>query len=120
MQRQKDLHQHQLRVQTFQRNDEPCPDYQNEGGEYVLKGSEADIFVTYASFHEDGTPWLCNREKYVDIALAEGKQIQKMTFDEFLSMLGMTNEELESLPLPPIDCLFREGVVIKDKKMKCK
>lgn len=107
-------------MQTFQINDEPCPDYQNEGGEYVLKGSEADIFVTYASFHEDGTPWLCNREKYVDIALAEGKQIQKMTFDEFLSMLGMTNEELESLPLPPIDCLFREGAVIKDKKMKCK
>ncbi len=92
----------------------------NEGGEYVLKGSEADIFVTYASFHEDGTPWLCNREKYVDIALAEGKQIQKMTFDEFLSMLEMTNEELESLPLPPIDCLFREGAVIKDKKMKRK
>lgn len=92
----------------------------NEGGEYVLKGSEADIFVTYTSFHEDGTPWLCNREKYVNIALAEGKQIQKMTFDEFLSMLGMTNEELESLPLPPIDCLFREGAVIKDKKMKRK
>ena len=92
----------------------------NEGGEYVLKGSEADIFVTYASFHDDGTPWLCNREKYVDIALAEGKQIQKMTFDEFLSMLGMTNEELESLPLPPIDCIFREDAIIKDKKFKRK
>lgn len=88
----------------------------NEGGEYVLNGREIDIFVTYASFHEDGTPCLCNREKYVDIALAEGKQIQKMTFDEFLSMLGITNEELESLPLPPIDCLFREGAIIKDNK----
>ena len=92
----------------------------NEGGEYVLKGSEADIFVTYASYHEDGTPWLCNREKYVDIALKEGKQIQKMTFNQFLSMIGITNEELEHLPLPPIDCLFKEGAVIKDKKTRLK
>mgnify|MGYP007002348390 CR=1 FL=1 len=30
----------------------------------------------------------------------------------------MTNEELESLPLPLIECLFREDAVIKDKKSK--
>lgn len=92
----------------------------NEGGEYILKGSEADIFVTYESFHEDGMPWTCNREKYVDIALSEGKQIKKVTFDEFLAMLGMTNDELESLPLPPINCIFREDAIIKDKKFKRK
>ena len=85
-----------------------------------MKGSEADIFVTYESFHEDGTPWTCNREKYVDIALSEGKQIKKVTFDEFLAMLGMTNDELESLPLPPMDCIFREDAIIKDKKFKRK
>lgn len=90
----------------------------NEGGEYVLKGSESDIFVTYASFHDDGTPWLCNREKYVDIAISEGKNIKKISFDEFLNMLGMTNEELESLPLPPIDCLLREDAIIKDRKLR--
>ena len=92
----------------------------NEGGEYILKGSEGDIFVTYASFHEDGTPWVCNREKYVDIALSEGKTIQKISFDDFLRILGMTNEELEALPLPSIDCLFREDAIIKDKKSKYK
>ena len=92
----------------------------NEGGEYVLKGSEADIFVTYESFHEDGTLWTCNREKCVDIALFEGKQIKKISFDEFLDMLGMTNEELENLPIPPIDCIFREDAIIKDQKFKRK
>ena len=90
----------------------------NEGGEYVLKGSEADIFVTYASYHDDGSPWLCNREKYVDIAISEGKNIKKITFDEFLTLLGMTNEQLENLPLPSIDCLLRKDAIIKDKKSR--
>ena len=30
----------------------------------------------------------------------------------------MTNDELEKLPLPPIDCIFREDAIIKDKKFK--
>ena len=64
----------------------------NKGGEYVLKRSEADIFVTYTSYHENGTPWLCNREKYVDIAISEGKNIKKVTFDEFPVLVGMTDE----------------------------
>ena len=92
----------------------------NEGGEYVLKGSEADIFVTYVSYLEDGTPRVYNKEKYVDIALSEGKKIKKISFDDFLKMLGMTNEELEDLPLPSIECLFREDAIIKDKKSKFK
>lgn len=90
----------------------------NEGGEYVLKGSEADIFVTFASYHEDGTPWVCNREKYVDIAISEGKQVQKLSFEEFLSMLGITNEELENMPLPSIECIFKKDAITKDKKFK--
>lgn len=92
----------------------------NEGGEYILKASEADIFVTYPRFYEDGTPCNCNREKYVDIALTEGKKIQKMTFNEFLSVIGVTNEELEGLPLPPLDCLTREDAIIKNKKFSRK
>ena len=90
----------------------------NEGGKYVLKGSESDIFVYFHTFREDGTPWLCNREKYVDIAIGEGKQIKKISFDEFLNLLGITNEQLEAMPLPPIDCLFRKDAVIKDKKIR--
>ena len=88
----------------------------NEGGEYILKGSECDIYVYYHSFREDGTPWLCNREKYVDLAISKGKAIKKISFDEFLDALGMTNEQLETMPLPPIDCLFRKNAVITDKK----
>ena len=92
----------------------------NEGGEYVLKGSECDLFIYFHSLREDGTTWNCNREKYVDIAISEDKQIRKISFDEFLSILGMTNEQLESMPLPPIDCLFRKDAVITDKKRKIK
>ena len=88
----------------------------NEGGKYVSKGDEADIFVTYESFHEDGTPWECNRLKYVKEAIANGASIKIINFNQFLEMLGMSNEELESLPLPPIDCLFKEGAIIKDKR----
>ena len=88
----------------------------NEGGKYVLKCSEADIFVTYESFHEDGTPRECSRLKYVNEANANGASIKIINFNQFLEMLGMSNEELESLPLPPIDCLFKEGAIIKDKK----
>lgn len=87
----------------------------NEGGEYVLKGSETDIFVTFTSFHKDGSPWICKREKYIDTAISEGKMIKKISFDEFLTMLGITNEELESMPLPSIECLLREDAIIKDK-----
>lgn len=90
----------------------------NEGGTYVLKGSESDIFVTYEAYHEDGTPRFCSRLKYVDIAIGEGKPIKKVTLDEFLSILGITNDELEAMPLPSIDCLFREDAIIKDKKRK--
>lgn len=92
----------------------------NEGGEYTLKASDADLFVTFATYKDDGMPWYCNRENCVDSLIAEGKGIQKITFEEFLYMLGMTNEELECLPLPPIDCLFREDAIIKDRKMKRK
>lgn len=88
----------------------------NEGGEYVLKGSLSDIFVTYQQILEDGSVRDCNREKYVDIAISEGKPILKITFDEFLKIIGLTNEELEALPLPSIECMFKKDSIIKDKK----
>ena len=89
----------------------------NEGGEYVLKGSDSDVFVKYEVYHEDGTLWKCKREEYADIAINEGKDIKKISFEEFLAILGITNEKLEMMPLPSIDCLFREGAIIKNKKI---
>lgn len=90
----------------------------NEGGEYVLKGSESNLFVTYDSFDESGNPRQCNRLKYALQAINDGASIEIITFEQFLKMLGMTNDELESLPLPSIDCLFREDAIIKDKRSK--
>ena len=78
------------------------------------------MFVTYESFDETGKPHGCNRLKYVKEAIENGASIEIITFDQFLEMLSMTNDELESLPLPPIDCIFREDAVIKDKRLRRK
>lgn len=90
----------------------------NEGGEYVMKSSEANLFVIYERLDETGKPYSCNRLKYVNEAIENGAAIQKATFEEFLGMLGTTNEELENLPLPSIDCLLREDAIIKNKKTR--
>lgn len=90
----------------------------NNGGEYVLKASNADMFVTYQSFKDDGSLWFCTREGYVDKAIEEGKMIQKISFNDFLYLLGITEQELENLPLPSLDCLFRKGAIIKDNKKR--
>ena len=90
----------------------------NEGGTYVLKGSLSDIYVKYDTFREDGTPYRCTRLEYVLKANEEGANIEIITFDEFLKRLNLTNEELENMPLPPLDCLLREDAIIKDRKLK--
>ena len=92
----------------------------NEGGKYVLKANEADIFATYENFCEDGTPFECNWLKYIEEANANGSLIKIINFDQFLEILGMSNQELELLSLPPIDCIFKEGAIIKDKKINKK
>lgn len=70
----------------------------NEGGKYVLKASEDDIFATYENFREDGTPLECNWLKYIEEVNANGSSIKIIDFDQFLEILGMSNQELESLP----------------------
>lgn len=90
----------------------------NNGGEYILKASNADIFVTYRSLDENGVQRFCTRESYVDKAIGEGKQIKKMTLEEFLDLLDLTEEKLESLPFPSLECLLRKDAIIKDKNMK--
>ena len=86
----------------------------NAGGTYVKKGSLSNIFVKQPNpvFDEAGNARDCNKYKYVMEAIeTEGKEIKIMEFDEFLSMLGLSNEELDMLPRIDVEYL-------KDNKYK--
>ena len=92
----------------------------NEGGTYILKGSESNIYVKFDTFREDGTPYRCTRLEYALKANEDGGSIEIISFDEFLNRLHITNEELEAMPLPSLDCLLREDAIITDRKLRKK
>jgi len=89
----------------------------NFGAEYVLKASRADIFVKYDSYLEDGTLKECSKSKYVKEAIEKGANIKVIDLNEFLSMIHITEEELNNLPMVSFDCLLREDANIKNRKI---
>ena len=76
------------------------------GGEYVLMASKADIFATVDVKNEDGTLRRCSRGDYVKAAIENGKDIEVITFDDLLSLLGTSREELEAKPELDTDYLL--------------
>ena len=68
------------------------------GGEYVLKASTADIFATVDVKNEDGTLRRCSRGDYVRAEIENGRDIEIITFDDLLTLLGTSREELEAKP----------------------
>lgn len=70
------------------------------GGRYIKKASLADIFVKEKSSSVDeNDPKYCSRYKYVmDAIEKEGKEIEILEFDDFLTMFGLTCEQLDTLP----------------------
>ena len=76
------------------------------GGEYVLKASTADIFATVDVKDEDGNSRRCSRGDYVRAEIENGKEIEVITFDDLLSLLGTSREELESMPELDTDYLL--------------
>lgn len=68
------------------------------GGEYVLMASKTDIFATVDVKNEDGTPRLCSRGDYVNAEIENGRDIEVISFDDLLTLLGTSREELESMP----------------------
>jgi len=90
----------------------------NKGATYVMKASLCDVFVTYKVLNEDGTERTCSKSKYVNKAVEEGANIKIVSFDEFVGMLGLTEQELDELPMVSFDCLYREDAIIKDPKAK--
>ena len=71
------------------------------GGEYVLKASSVDIFATFECLDEDGNPRRCSRGEYVRDETENGRDIQIITLDELLKLIGTSLEELKNAE--PID-----------------
>ena len=71
------------------------------GGEYVLKASSVDIFATFDAIDEDGNPRRCSRGEYVKAEIDNGRDIQIITLEELLRLLGTSLEGLENAE--PID-----------------
>ena len=82
-----------------------------EEGEYNLGTQGLKINKTIKTqeqeLDDEGNPRSCSRYKYVLESIEkEGKNIQIIEFDEFLSLLGLTKEELNSMPTIDVDYLM--------------
>ena len=76
------------------------------GGEYVLKASTVDTFATFDAIDEDGNPRRCSRGEYVKAEIESGKNIEIITLNDLLKLLGTSLEELENAT--PIDVEYLE------------
>ena len=66
-----------------------------------MKASTVDIFATFDARDEDGNSRRCSRGEYVKAENDNGRDIQIITLDELLRLLGTSLEELENAE--PID-----------------
>lgn len=64
------------------------------GGTYIKKASLANLFVTYETFWDDGSPRFCSKTKYVTEAIESGADIEMISFEELLDVLEITEEDL--------------------------
>ncbi len=76
------------------------------GGEYVLKASESDIFVTFDTVDEEGNLRYCSRYDHVKKEIEKGKNIEIVTLDDLLKILGTNIEALEEMPLVNVEYLL--------------
>ena len=77
------------------------------GGEYVKKASTADIFVKYHLI-EDGEERRCSKYEFVQEEIKNGKEIDIVEFEDFLELLGLTEEKLNELPIEDYEYLMDE------------
>ncbi len=77
------------------------------GGEYVLKASESDIFATFDKVDEEGNIRYCSRLEHVKSAIEGGSNIEIVTLDNLLKLLGTSVEALEAMP--PVDTKYLLG-----------
>ena len=72
------------------------------GCQYWTKVSEADYFVTYPPADENEDEALDARDAYAREAVEKGANLRCISFEEFLCILGVTEEALNE-PLPQED-----------------
>ena len=66
------------------------------GGEYVLMASRADVFATFEATDEEGNKRRCSRGEYVQAQVETGKEIEIISLEDLLSLLGTSFEVLEA------------------------
>lgn len=76
------------------------------GGEYVLKASESDVFVTFDMVDEEGNIRCCSRYDYVKKEIEKGKNIEIITLDDLLKIFGTNIEALEEMPPVNVEYLL--------------
>lgn len=88
----------------------------NEGGSVIGKASDADIFISYEVKDDSGNYKPDSKRTYVEEANRNGKKIQIISFKEFLDILGITEEQLDQMPMVSFEFLYDENTYIRDKK----
>lgn len=86
----------------------------NEGGILILKSSLSDIFVKYDVINDDGTKMADSRYKYVLESIDNGSKIEIFEFNVFLEKLNISEEKLNSMPLPSFDFIYNDDLIIKN------
>ncbi len=88
----------------------------NHNATYNMKASNNDIFVTYSFKNDEGNERFCTRLKHVKDAIEEGKTIQIISFEELLSILGVTEEDLLSMSFPEESSFYKKPRPRQEKK----
>lgn len=88
----------------------------NEGGTVTNKTSLINTFISYDYFDEEGELKKDERFTRVLEANQNGSRIQIIRFADLLNILGITEEELNRMPMISFDFLFDENTYIKDKR----
>lgn len=89
----------------------------NEGGTYVIRADQSNMYVAYDGAFEDGTPYNCKRKGFVEEINKQEPKIEIVSLGEFLKLLNITEEELDNMPLPSLECFLREGAIKKGRKI---
>ncbi len=77
----------------------------NKGAKYLIKASSSNYFVKYDMFNHDNKLIRCNRLLSVIKAKQNHADINIISFEEFLNMLDITEEELNNMPYPEYNLL---------------
>ena len=90
----------------------------NHNATYKMRASDNDIFVTCDVNDDEGNIRHCSRLKHANDAIAEGKDIKIISFDELLKILNVTEEELSTMPFPDASSFYKKPKSKQRQKKK--